>query len=127
MSKGDQGKGVHQPPVKTSSCLKAMPQNIQCPDIPQGLIEPSSTVPVKLNGISCNALLDSGSQVITLFESWYRQHLAHVPIHPVTGFAIWGVSNTIYPYFGYVVLDLEFPSRSGRCSRKDEGASTCVP
>uniref|UniRef100_A0AAQ4P6T0 ribonuclease H n=1 Tax=Gasterosteus aculeatus aculeatus TaxID=481459 RepID=A0AAQ4P6T0_GASAC len=80
-------------------------------DIPQGLIGPSSIVPVKINGQQCNALLDSGSQVTIIFESWYKRHLPNVAIQPVSGLAIWGLSENSYPYLGYVVVDMAFPEK----------------
>lgn len=80
-------------------------------DIPKGLIGPSSVVPVKINGQPCDALLDSGSQVTIIFKTWYKRHLPNVPIQPVSGLAIWGLSDTSYPYLGYVVVDMEFPER----------------
>ena len=78
-------------------------------DFPQGLIGPPSAVHLRVNGQQCDALLDSGSQVTIIFETWYRQHMSDVPIHPVSGLAIWGLSETSYPYLGYVVVDMEFP------------------
>ncbi|KAK0140650.1 Zinc finger protein 862 [Merluccius polli] len=80
-------------------------------DIPHGLIGPSSIVPVKINGQHCDALLDSGSQVTIIFETWYKRHLYDVPIKPVSGLAIWGLSDTSYPYLGYVVVEMEFPAK----------------
>ncbi|KAL2081551.1 hypothetical protein ACEWY4_023404 [Coilia grayii] len=76
---------------------------------PEGLIGPPSTVQVKVNGHPCMAILDSGSQVTIIFEEWYEKHLSGVPIQPVSGLAIWGLSDTSYPYLGYVVVDMEFP------------------
>ncbi|XP_062372262.1 retrovirus-related Pol polyprotein from transposon 412 isoform X1 [Sardina pilchardus] len=76
---------------------------------PEGLIGPPSTVQVKVNGHPCTAILDSGSQVTIIFEKWYEKHLSCVPIQPVTGLAIWGLSDTSYPYKGYVVVDMQFP------------------
>ncbi|KAK0152400.1 hypothetical protein N1851_006083 [Merluccius polli] len=80
-------------------------------DIPHGLIGPSSIIPVKINGQHCDALLDSGSQVTIIFEAWYKRHLYDVPIKPVSGLAIWGLSDTSYPYLGYVVVEMEFPAK----------------
>lgn len=79
--------------------------------IPQGLIGPSSIIPVKINGQHCDALLDSGSQITIIFETWYKHHLPDVPIQPVSGLAIWGLSDTSYPYLGYVVVEMEFPEK----------------
>lgn len=79
--------------------------------IPEGLIGPPSLEPLKVNGHLCDALLDSGSRVSIIFESWYRRHLADTPIRPVSDLNIWGLSDSDYPYLGYVAVDLEFPKK----------------
>lgn len=80
--------------------------------IPEGLIGPPSIVPLKVNGQPCEALFDSGSQVTIICESWYNTHLSSVPVHPVTGLDLWGLSesNVSYPYLGYAVVDIEYPA-----------------
>ncbi|KAK3522328.1 hypothetical protein QTP86_003678, partial [Hemibagrus guttatus] len=65
---------------------------------------------VKLNGQECQALLDTGSQVTIVFDSWFSRNLPDVPIHPLTGLSIWGLSSSSYPYKGYVVIDVTFPA-----------------
>lgn len=77
--------------------------------IPKGLIGPASVVHLRVNGHPCDAVLDSGSQVTIIFEEWYKKHLNNVPIHPVSGLAIWGLSENSYPYCGYIVVEMEFP------------------
>ncbi|XP_043079814.1 uncharacterized protein LOC122328173 [Puntigrus tetrazona] len=77
--------------------------------LPKGLVGPASTVEVKLNGHVCQALLDTGSQVTIVFDSWFSRNLADVPIHPLTGLSIWGLSSSNYPYKGYIVVDVTFP------------------
>ncbi|KAK1880667.1 Protein unc-79 like [Dissostichus eleginoides] len=79
--------------------------------IPEGLIGPPSLEPVKVNGHLCDALLDSGSRVSIIFESWYRRYLSDTQIHPVKKLDIWGMGDSSYPYLGYVVVDLEFPKK----------------
>ncbi|XP_036433704.1 uncharacterized protein LOC118812695 [Colossoma macropomum] len=78
-------------------------------DFPKGLIGPSSVVKVKVDGKPCSALMDSGSQVTIIFEDWYRSYLSNVPIQPVSGLSVWGLSESSYPYLGYVVVDVQFP------------------
>uniref|UniRef100_A0A3B4DH60 CCHC-type domain-containing protein n=1 Tax=Pygocentrus nattereri TaxID=42514 RepID=A0A3B4DH60_PYGNA len=77
--------------------------------VPEGLIGPTPTAQIRINGHPCTALLDSGSQVTIIFEDWYEQHLSYVPIHQVSGLAIWGLSSSSYPYRGYIVVDVQFP------------------
>ncbi|KAI7797198.1 hypothetical protein IRJ41_020208, partial [Triplophysa rosa] len=83
--------------------------------LPKGLVGPASTVEVKLNGSGCQALLDSGSQVTIVFEDWYSKNLPDVPIHPLTGLSIWGLSSSSYPYKGYSlsILALVCPEPQG--------------
>lgn len=46
--------------------------------LPQGLIGPRMEVPVTLNGKHCLAVLDNGSQVMILVESFYKKK-SHPP------------------------------------------------
>ncbi|PWA22436.1 hypothetical protein CCH79_00020786, partial [Gambusia affinis] len=82
--------------------------------LPEGLIGPPSLAEVKINGKICTALMDSGSQITIIFDSFYSEHLSHVPLHPVTGLSIWGLSESKsgYPYKGYIHIDLELPRQS---------------
>ncbi len=50
-----------------------------------------------------------GSQVTIVFESWYSRNLPDVPVHPLAGLSIWGLSSCSYPYQGYIVIDVTFP------------------
>ncbi len=77
--------------------------------LPKGLVGPASTVEVKIGGHPCHALWDSGSQVTIVFESWYSRNLPDVPVHPLAGLSIWGLSSCSYPYQGYIVIDVTFP------------------
>ena len=78
----------------------------------RGLVGPSMMVNVTIEGQPCKALLDSGSRVTIIFESWYSRHISNVPIHPLADLAIWGLSDTDYPYSGYVTVDVGLPSNS---------------
>ncbi|XP_052469911.1 uncharacterized protein LOC128026690 [Carassius gibelio] len=102
-----------EPTSSTTNCsVKRSAVDIQKQrHLPEGLVGPMSVVQLKVNGHECDSLLDSGSQVTIIFEAWYKQHLSDVPIHPVTGLAIWGLSESSYPYLGYVMVDVEFPAK----------------
>lgn len=95
------------PKSGTHDCYSARSQDhvsgTRC--LPKGLVGPSSTVSVKINGHPCKALLDSGFQVTIVFDSWYSKYLPEVPLQPLDGLSIWGLSSSSYPYKGYIVID----------------------
>uniref|UniRef100_A0A3P9IMX9 ribonuclease H n=1 Tax=Oryzias latipes TaxID=8090 RepID=A0A3P9IMX9_ORYLA len=94
----------------TNAHVKRNAVSVHSNSLPEGLVGPQSTTRVKVNGTPCVALLDSGSQVTVVFDSWYAKHLSHVPLHPVSGLAIWGLSESesSYPFKGYIQVELEF-------------------
>lgn len=100
------------PEIKKSDCFskKSHVESSEPSRLPKGLVGPSSTFEVKVNGHPCVALLDSGSQVTIVFEKWYLTYLPQVPLQPIDGLAIWGLSSSSYPYRGYIVVNMEFPS-----------------
>ena len=53
-------------------------------DLPEGLVGPSSDCTIKVNDLTCDALMDSGSNVTIIFGGWYDKHLSHVPIQPIS-------------------------------------------
>ena len=78
-------------------------------DLPEGLVGPSSVCTIKVNDLTCDALMDSGSNVTIIFGGWYDKYLSHVPLQPISRLAIWGLADSEYPYRGYVVTEMEFP------------------
>ncbi|KAL7857334.1 hypothetical protein SRHO_G00162330 [Serrasalmus rhombeus] len=95
------------PLVKTRS--KSIKTEKEVEDtIPQGLVGPSSAVPVQIEGIYTKAILDTGSQVTLLYRSFYDRYLTHLPLTPISVLQIWGLSPADYPYDGYLSLKLEF-------------------
>ncbi|KAK0135440.1 Paraneoplastic antigen Ma3 [Merluccius polli] len=92
--------------------VKKSAVSVQSTTIPDGLVGPPSLVKLKVSGQPCTALLDSGSQVTIIFEPWYQKYLSDIPIQPVSGLALWGLSESSvsYPYRGYIVVDLEYPA-----------------
>lgn len=94
------------------SAKKSVVSSVGEKPIPEGLIGPPTTVQLLINGQPWSALLDSGSQVTIIFEKWYRKYLSEVPVHPVSGLAVWGLSGSSYPYIGYVEVDIEFQEKA---------------
>ncbi|KAL6491310.1 hypothetical protein MHYP_G00016550 [Metynnis hypsauchen] len=95
--------------TENCSVKKSAVYNGRAPSVPDGLVGKPSLSQVVIEGQLCTALLDSGSTVTIIFENWYQQYLSHVPIQPISSLAIWGLSDTSYPYKGYVGVSLEFP------------------
>lgn len=79
-------------------------------------VGPSTMVDVTIEEEPFKALLDSGSRVTIIFESWYCHHVASIPIHLLKDLAIWGLSDTDYPYIGYVAVEVGLLSYVTGCS-----------
>lgn len=94
--------------VKTRSTKCIKPDEKVEDTIPEGLVGPSSAVPVQIEGIYAKAILDTGSQVTLLYRSFYNRYLTHLPLTPISALQIWGLSPADYPYDGYLSLKLEF-------------------
>ncbi|CAI5692272.1 unnamed protein product [Oreochromis niloticus] len=79
-------------------------------DLPKGLIGTKSTAQVKVNGHTVSCLLDTGSQVTTVPESYYRQHLSSHEIKPLFELLeVEGANGQSVPYLGYIELHVTFP------------------
>uniref|UniRef100_A0A3Q2NVB2 Peptidase A2 domain-containing protein n=1 Tax=Fundulus heteroclitus TaxID=8078 RepID=A0A3Q2NVB2_FUNHE len=62
--------------------------------IPKELVGEASLSKVIIEGQPTNALMDSGSSVTIIFESWYTDHVSHLPLHPISSLALWGLSES---------------------------------
>ncbi len=74
--------------VENFSVRQGKVESIQPGRLPEGLVGPSPLANIMLEGQPCKALLDSGSCVSIVFESWYQQHLSHVPLMPLSDLAV---------------------------------------
>ncbi|KAK0138739.1 hypothetical protein N1851_024723 [Merluccius polli] len=109
------GEGLDE----TYALMTIVPEEVEIHEVEETLetIKSLGRVRVRgrnfINGHCCDALFDSGSQVTIIFESWYQTYLSDVPIRPVSGLALWGLSESegSYPYRGYVVVDVEYPAK----------------
>lgn len=78
--------------------------------LPQGLIGTKSTAQVKIDSNTVNCLLDSGSQVTTVPQSYYEQHLSSHQIKPLFDLLeVEGANGQSVPYLGYIEMNVTFP------------------
>ena len=93
-----------EPGVETDAHSSTM---VNGPDV-LGLVGPSSEVVVKLEGRSCQALLDTGSMVSTVTYSLSKQ--LKLPIHPMDHLIrVEGVGGHLLQYSGYVIAKVQMP------------------
>lgn len=111
----ERGGSVRRSTVRTQSATT----------FPQGLVGQPTLGKVILEGHDCIALMDSGSTVSIIFEGWYSQHLSHLPIQPISSLGLWGLSDSSYPYRGYVAVELAFPEDEGQSPPKLVLALVC--
>lgn len=77
---------------------------------PHGLVGTKTTAQVTIAGRDTNCLLDTGSQVTTVPQSFYEGHLADLTIHPLNELLeVEGANGQSVPYLGYVELTITFP------------------
>ena len=79
------------------------------PKVPDDLVGNSSTTKVKVGGILCDCLMDTGSQVTCLSEAFYQKNLKHIPLQPLDDLVVVGASGSKIPYLGYIEIHLYFP------------------
>ena len=73
-----------------------------------GLIGSSCEVSININGISTQALLDTGSTVSTMSYAFYKEHLTDYPIHPIENmFNLRCANGGDLPYSGYVEAEVD--------------------
>ncbi|MCJ8730139.1 hypothetical protein PDJAM_G00180710 [Pangasius djambal] len=78
--------------------------------VPKGLIGAKYTAQILIDGQSCNCLLDTGSQVTTVSQSFYESNLSHLKIHPLNELLeVEAANGQTVPYLGFVEVDITFP------------------
>jgi len=76
------------------------------------LIGPKNESPVKVNGVSCTSLLDTGSQVSTICVDFVHSHLPGVVVQPLNDLLTVEVAGgSTLSYLGFVEVDLELPGK----------------
>lgn len=78
--------------------------------LPKGLVGAKCTAEVLIAGQICNCLLDTGSQVTTISQTYYEQNLSHLEIKPLEHLLELEAANgQLVPYLGYIEIDVMFP------------------
>lgn len=78
--------------------------------LPQGLIGQRCVASVLVEGTPCDSLLDTGSQVTTVSETFYLTNLSSLPIQPIHAlFEVEGAGGQHVPYLGYIQVAITFP------------------
>ncbi|KAL6459833.1 hypothetical protein MHYP_G00315920 [Metynnis hypsauchen] len=95
--------------AQTCSSLQHSKQN-QPFRLPRRLVGTRSTAQVTVKGKEVNCLLDSGSQVTTVPDSFYKQHLSEQKIKPIHDLLeVEGANGQLVPYLGYIEMTITFP------------------
>ena len=74
------------------------------------LVSPQCVATVVIEGNQCNSLLNSGSQVTTVSQSFYETHLSSQPILSLNSILeVDGAGGQVVPYLGYIEINIFFP------------------
>ena len=94
------------------------PSNV---NLPKGLVGAKYTACVIIEEQTCNCLLDTGSQVTTVSQSFYEDNLPNLEIHPLNELLeVEAANGQTVPYSGFIEVDITFPKN---CF----GSKTTVP
>lgn len=85
----------------------------QSVNLPKGLIGAKCTAHVAIRDRECCCILDTGSQVTTIPDSFYQEYFSHLPIHSLNDLLeVEGANGQSVPYLGYVETTFKFPRSS---------------
>ena len=75
------------------------------------LIGPATEIEVIINGRKVNALLDTGSQITSISESYYKNYLSNYPLVPVDtpNLKVEQAGGSFITYLGMVIIDIKIP------------------
>ena len=110
-------KVLHQMQQATLQAARVLSQqlkgNVEIVDKSEvvDLVGPANETEIILNGKKVNSLLDSGSQVTSVSESYYREHLSQYPLQPVDvpGLLLQPAGGGSMPYLRMIITSLKVP------------------
>lgn len=77
-------------------------------DVASKLLARSPKISTKVDGNTCIGLIDSGSEVSTMTENFYKQHIGSREVHDTNNWLkITGANQLQVPYHGYVTVNIE--------------------
>lgn len=105
---------IHRPNLNQRSCKVKSETHTPIQSFPEGplngLVGPRCTALLVIDGTPCECLLDSGSQVTTVSESFYNSYLqSHSILSLDDLLEIEGAGGQVVAYLGYLHLSIEFP------------------
>ncbi len=72
---------------------------------------PANEAGITIEGIDCCALLDTGSTITTVSESFYKEQLSEIPLHTLEEILeIECADGNFLPYTGYIEASVSIPS-----------------
>lgn len=78
--------------------------------LPPGLVGPRCVSTDSVDDISCQSILETGSQVTTISETFCHRNLTSFPIQPIHHLLeVEGAGGQLVPYLGYVEVPFTFP------------------
>ena len=79
-------------------------------DVMMKLVGRANECQAVIEGIGCCSLIDTGSMISTLAQSFYERHLSYLKLHSLDGLIDIKVAGGYsLPYFGYVEANIAFP------------------
>ena len=80
--------------------------------VPTGLVGEANEAKVIVEGVECTGLIDSGSQVFTVNENFYREKFSSIPLQPIRNILkIECAAGQHLPYAGYIEAEIEIPGK----------------
>jgi hypothetical protein len=78
------------------------------------LVGPNMLADILVDDVPCRCLVDSGSQVTTISQGFYWEHLSHAPLQSVDScLKVTGAGDQPVPYLGYIEVEVTLPADNG--------------
>lgn len=93
-----------------NQCMQEPSKVTETIPIPDGLVGEPCESEAWLDGTPCHCIIDTGSQVTIISQSFYFCYLSHRTLFSIqSALDIEGAAGQRVPYEGYVEVDIQFP------------------